>query len=428
MLPGWKSTSLAVALAGVACAAPFGCVHARRSPIDEAKLLDLRTEYLAQASVENEAQIDRIVARLKRQHDEAVAAGQPLETYEVLVISGGGDYGAFGAGLLKGWSAVRDPRWTKPDFDLVTGVSTGALIAPFAFVGDDESLERVDRIYREPKDDWAILRGLLFFLPDNPSLLSNDGLRRDIDVAVNEDLIRKMAARAAEGRACDISATNLDFGLRRVWDLGHEANLVVDGGSSPERLRSMLLASSAIPAAFPPIEIDNHLYCDGAVTSNILYNANMRSPSSVLSRWKDRYPELPLPHIRFWVIINSQLEQIPRIVQPNWLAVTEAAAEAIVRSATAQSVELLARELALIEAAGLTDVELLVASIPPSWRPPKEGIFQRETMESLAQLGERLGAMPSDAWVAGSPIPAPIGPAGKPGEAVKIPKESAIEK
>ncbi len=99
-----------------------------------------------------------------------------------------------------------------------------------------------------------------------------------------------------------------------------------------------LLASSAIPAAFPPVELDGHLYCDGAVTSNILYNANMRSTSSVLYRWQVRYPELRLPRIRFWVIINAQLEQVPRIVQPNWLDVTASATETIVRAATAQSI------------------------------------------------------------------------------------------
>jgi predicted acylesterase/phospholipase RssA len=407
--------------------APCGCARSVRQELDEAKLLELKRDYLEQASRENIAQIDRIVERLKRQHDEAQAGGRKSETYDVLVISGGGDYGAFGAGFLKGWASVEEEAWRTPEFDLVTGVSTGALIAPFAFVGDEESLESIDRIYQEPKDDWVLLRGLLFFLPGNPSLLNNDGLRRDIEERVNDEFIERMARAADGGRACDISATNLDFGVRRVWDIGHEAQEVRAGRSTPARLRDMLLASSAIPAAFPPVEIDGHLYCDGAVTSNILYNANMRSASSVLYRWHARYPNLRLPRIRFWVIINAQLEQIPRTVQPNWLDVTAAAAETIVRSATAQAIELLARELALIEAAGVTDVEFRVASIPSSWRPPTSGLFQKETMESLAKLGEDLGGKPSEAWVAGTAMPQPIGPAGTPGKPVTPPQQERLK-
>ena len=407
---------------------PAGCVTRTREVVDEEELLAMRREYLVQAARENIAQIDRIVDRLKREHDEAKQAGRQAPAYDVLVISGGGDYGAFGAGLLKGWSGVDDAEWVKPEFDLVTGVSTGALIAPFAFVGDEETIGAVERIYQEPKDDWVLLRGLFFFMPGNPSLLNNDGLRREIDARVDDGLIAKIAACADHGRACAVSATNLDFGIRRVWDLGYEAQSVREGRAKPDRIRAMLLASSAIPAAFPPVELDGHLYCDGAVTSNILYNANMRSTSSVLYRWQVRYPELRLPRIRFWVIINAQLEQVPRIVQPNWLDVTASATETIVRAATAQSIELLARELALIETTGLTNVEFRVASIPSDWRPPVEGIFKRETMESLARLGEEMGRAPRRTWHSGSPLPQQIGPAGEILEPTTAPNTGSIKR
>src|SRR3954471_17251927 len=73
-------------------------------------------------------------------------------TIDLLVVSGGGDWGAFGAGVLKGWGRVKGGR---PQFDVVTGVSTGALIAPFAFLGDDASIERVLQLYRAPDKDIA---------------------------------------------------------------------------------------------------------------------------------------------------------------------------------------------------------------------------------------------------------------------------------
>ena len=81
----------------------------------------------------------RVLARVKARYD--AHPGEPL-VWDVLVISGGGDKGAFGAGFLKGWSRVHGPL-AKPEFDVVTGVSTGALIAPFAFLGDDQSIESV---------------------------------------------------------------------------------------------------------------------------------------------------------------------------------------------------------------------------------------------------------------------------------------------
>jgi predicted acylesterase/phospholipase RssA len=72
--------------------------------------------------------------------------------YDILVLSGGGDWGAFGAGVLQGWSRVHGPL-AMPVFDVVTGVSTGALIAPFAFLGDARSLATIVELYRNPGSD-----------------------------------------------------------------------------------------------------------------------------------------------------------------------------------------------------------------------------------------------------------------------------------
>jgi predicted acylesterase/phospholipase RssA len=394
-----------------------GCTGTVRPSIDEARLYEERNEYVLKAAQENAAQVDRLVARLKREYDDFVERRTPVRSsFDVLVISGGGDYGAFGAGLLHGWGGVDDPEWRRPVFDVVTGVSTGALIAPFAAIGDEDAYARIDGIYRAPKKDWFLLRGLLFFLPSNESLLDISGLEAEICAQVDSTIVAKLAAASREGRACAVSATNLDYGMRRAWDIAFEAQKIELGASDVARIHTMLLASSAIPAAFPPRTIDGRLYCDGAVTSNILYNANMRSPTSVISKWRERYPDLPFPKTRFWVIVNNQLEQTPRTVQPTWLGVTSAATETIVRSATAQALELLAREIALIDLAGLADAEFLVASIPDDWRPPVDGIFQPETMSSLASLGDSMSKDPSTTWRSGTALPAQIGPYGVPKE------------
>jgi tetratricopeptide (TPR) repeat protein len=128
----WSITVLTVwlLLLGAGCAG----VRPARSP---AELLALRQEHDAQMAEKALAFRQRIVERLKARYDTHPAA--PV-IYDILVLSGGGDWGAFGAGFLKGWSHVQGPL-AMPEFDVVTGVSTGALIAPFAFLGDAQSLD-----------------------------------------------------------------------------------------------------------------------------------------------------------------------------------------------------------------------------------------------------------------------------------------------
>jgi predicted acylesterase/phospholipase RssA len=113
--------------------------------------------------------MQRLVARVGTKVDapakSVTARTQP--TIDILVISGGGDWGAFGAGVLKGWGRVTG-EFARPHFDVVTGVSTGALIAPFAFLGDEASIDRILQMYRNPQEDWA-KRGFVFFWPSNPS-------------------------------------------------------------------------------------------------------------------------------------------------------------------------------------------------------------------------------------------------------------------
>ena len=138
-------------------------------------------------------------------------------TADLLVISGGGDWGAFGAGFLKGWSSVQGPL-AKPKFDAVTGVSTGALIAPFAFLGDAQSIETAESLYRNPKPDGLEKRSF-FFLPSNPSFLKIPGLERDVVDQVDANAVAKIAADKKSGRLLLVNTTDLDDGGMWVWNL-----------------------------------------------------------------------------------------------------------------------------------------------------------------------------------------------------------------
>ena len=117
----------------------------------QTELLERRKQLDAQLAEMRQSLEQRLFARFKAHYD-----AHPAETAveDVLVISGGGDWDAFGAGFLKGWSRVQGPL-ARPEFAVVTGVSTGALISPFAFLGDAQSDDAVVALYRNPQQDWV---------------------------------------------------------------------------------------------------------------------------------------------------------------------------------------------------------------------------------------------------------------------------------
>lgn len=335
--------------------------------------------------------IGKVITRLER---EEAADGGRVPTLNVLAMSGGGDLGAFGAGFLVGWGSAPAPEWKRPDFDVVTGVSTGALLAPFAYVGTDEACLKVESFYRNPKTDWLVSGGLLFFLPSNPSFMTLPGLYRDVGLVFNKEFVAQMAAQSRADKLLIISSTDLDLGRQKFWEVGEEAETATTSGD-PERLHKILLSSAAIPAAFPPVQIGDSLYADGGVTANVFLRLEAHNPNGLIQRWKVAHPGKPFPKTRYWVIINNQLNHTPKTVQQKWPEVIGPSLETAVRCATAAEVRWLAAKADYCNAVFGTDIEVRLTAIPDSWRPPVEGDFQKETMTSLADLGRKLGADPS---------------------------------
>ena len=231
---------------------------------------ELFAERRAQDAARGEAS-KRLVAQMLARAE--AKARSPQATMDFLIVSGGGDWGAFGAGVLKGWGRVKG-EMARPQFDVVTGVSTGALIAPFAFLGDDESIERIVQLYRNPQADWTRSRGLLFFLPNNPSFYSLPGLEREMRTTLDRGMLERVAAQEGSGRVLLVNTTNIDLGDSHPWDMVAEAKASLAAGD-PERVHRILLASAGIPAVFPARAIGPHLYVDGAITGNILYGARV---------------------------------------------------------------------------------------------------------------------------------------------------------
>jgi predicted acylesterase/phospholipase RssA len=188
-----------------------------------------------------------------------------------LALSGGGDDGAFGAGLLVGWSK----QGSRPSFNLVTGISTGALIAPFAYLGKDYD-PILQQVYTSIKpNDVYVERGILSGIFSD-GLADSTPLYRLISKYVNADFLKKIAyEHNTHGRWLLIGTTNIDAGQPVIWNMGRIATI-----GSPEALelfRRIMLASASIPGAFPPVMFDflldgqvfQEMHVDGGASTQV---------------------------------------------------------------------------------------------------------------------------------------------------------------
>ena len=193
----------------------------------------------------------------------------------VLVLSGGGMNGAFPAGLLQGWTE----SGTRPRFDVVTGISVGALIAPFAFLGAEYDAALARSASLQPGDLYH--RRPLPALAWADSLADSGPLWRLIEAEITQDLLAKVAQAHGEGRRLYVGTTNLDTKRPVVWDLG-----AIAAGNDPQKLdlfRKVLLASASMPGLFPPVpinvEIDRkrytELHVDGGVSASLFLQPKM---------------------------------------------------------------------------------------------------------------------------------------------------------
>jgi hypothetical protein len=190
--------------------------------------------------------------------------------HHYLVISSGGVEGAFGAGLLAGWTAAG----TRPEFQLVTGVSAGAMIAPFAFLGPayDFALREIYSNYST--HDLVERRGVFAALAGD-AVLDTTPLRRLIDRYLGEDEIARIGAEGRKGRRLLIGTTHLNAARPVIWDL---TKIAASGApNARELIGDLILASCSIPGVFPPVRVGveaggvhfDELHVDGGVTAQL---------------------------------------------------------------------------------------------------------------------------------------------------------------
>jgi predicted acylesterase/phospholipase RssA len=246
-----------------------------------------------------------VLAARERELAFRASTGQTgeLPPADLLALSGGGDKGAFGSGLLNGWTA----SGTRPTFKAVTGISTGALIAPFAFLGPDYDDVLKEVFTTIGPEDILTPRGVLAVI-ENDGMADNQPLWGLISKHVDEALLDAIAEQHANGRSLLIATTDLDARQPVIWNMGNIAES--DAPGALNLFRSILLASAAIPGAFPPamirVEVDgvpyDEMHVDGGASAQVfLYPPSLAVAMRTLGAEVNRTG-------RVYVIRNSWLE------------------------------------------------------------------------------------------------------------------------
>ena len=180
----------------------------------------------------------------------------------ILSLSGGGQNGAFGAGFLIGWRE----SGRRPEFDVVGGVSTGALLATHALLGTPADDAVLKELYTGiTKEDIYTVRGVTGLLSGTDSLKDTAPLRALIAKYITLETLKRVAAAYDDNRLLVVGTTNVDYAQTWVWNM----SLIAKAGDL-ELYRDVLLASASFPIVFPPVEIDGHLFVDGAARSNVV--------------------------------------------------------------------------------------------------------------------------------------------------------------
>lgn len=346
-------------LALVACLAACGGGPAARDPADRAAIISygmVRTHVR-----------DSLTRRLRREQKDAL---------DVLVISTGGSRGAFAAGVLNGWRQLpADDPQAMPVFDLVTGVSTGALVGAFALAGDRESLQRCERHYLSCEKAWAQRKWFAAAL-DRESLYDNSRYLAAMEAAFDRELVAALARARAEERLLVVRTMDLELGRPRLWEL---TSLAQRG--RPDLVRKVIEATTALPIVFPPVRIDGGLHVDGGVGSQLLVD---------LPGLTGRPPQ-GLRRVRCWVILNYAQHPEAVDLERRWRAIGDRALVSAVHAGVRGPL----RELAWWAAGSGLEVELRVLAIPDGSAGVGAHPFDPVAARQLAELGRRLGRDPA---------------------------------
>ena len=370
-------------LALVVLTGVVGCTHPTRLPappddlIGEAKIPGMPG--VRYGADELDAFVADSLEAYKNERAWRAAQGEtgPRPTINYLAISGGGENGAFGAGLLVGWTDAG----TRPDFKLVSGISTGALTAPFAFLGPayDDTLTEVYTTIGA--NDVLRRRGLIAAI-NNDAMADTTPLRQMISRIVTEDLLRAIADEHNKGKLLLVLTTNLDAQKGVIWNMGKIA-----ASGHPDALdlfRSVLMASTAIPGAFPPVMIDvevdgrryQEMHVDGGVVAQVfLY------PAAFSIREKAERHDVEFGERRLYIIRNARFDATLAQVDRQSVRIARRAIGTLIQSQS------YANAFWLYAVTERDDIDYNLAFIGKEFDAPRRGQFDTVYMNALYRYG-----------------------------------------
>jgi predicted acylesterase/phospholipase RssA len=320
------------------------------------------------------AEVSRLVARSE------ISVGDDRQDFNMLLISGGSANGAFGAGALVGWSESGQ----RPEFQGVTGVSTGALIAPFAFLGpeyDDQLVEAYSTVDRKSIYHSTGLRGLLF----GSSIADTKPLRKLVESYITPEVVAAIAREYSKGRRLAIVTTHLDALRPVIWQIGAIAHN--RGAAAVPLIRQVILASAAIPGFFPPVALTwekdgkefTELHVDGAVSRQVFaYPAQLR-----VAQINEQLGNTL--RMRIFVIQNSNITNTYEPASTATSAIMRRALSGLLQNQLTGDVE---RTYYLALRDG---VDFNMLAIPDDFRADRPNDFDKNYMRALLEEGRSIG-------------------------------------
>jgi hypothetical protein len=308
---------------------------------------------------------------------ERVAYGEKSlsEPVAFLALSGGGDNGAFGAGVLCGWSAAG----SRPRFKLVTGISTGALIAPFAFLGSE--YDPTLRVYTMVTQNEIFRKKSLLTALWRESLADTRPLADLLAKYIDESTLQAIAAEHKKGRRLFIGTTQFDAQRLVIWNMG-----AIAASGHPEALklfRKIILASASIPGAFPPQyfkvkaggQVYEEMHVDGGTMAEVILYENALTPFAQMEKVMG-VEKLERPKL-LYIIRNGRIKPDWDKVKPRLLPIAARAIGTLIKT---QSVGDLYRLYAFARRDGL---DYNLAAIPRNFPPPPKEMFDQVYMNKL---------------------------------------------
>ena len=360
-----------VPVAETARAAPLGIANGRFFP--GVQLADMKAEW--QLALPRQRQVLGLPLDAK------------LPAANFLAISGGGDNGAFGSGLLVGWTEAGN----RPQFEFVTGVSTGALIAPFAFLGPDYDQQLREVYTTIAADDVFIDRGIIGGIFDD-AMSDTTPLWKLISHYVDAPLVAAIAREYEKGRLLLIGTTDLDAQRPSIWNIG--AIAASGNPGALDLIRKILRASSAVPGIFQPVLIDveldgkhyQELHVDGgAIAQMFLY-----PPGIDARKMADRERKV-------YLIRNARQDPEWASVEPRTLSIAERAISTMIHSSGSNDL------LRLYFITQRDGIDYNLAYIGSDFSAPRTGDFDKAYMNALFNYAYQQ-ALHGYSWLKVPPI------------------------